>query len=261
MKKYDLAIFDLDGTLYRGGEPIPHALEAVQELRLRGTSIVYLTNNSSQTRRFFRDKLRGMGFQAEDEEIYSSATGSAAHLQQIGKKSVFAVGMPGLIQTMLDGDIEVVNRGADGHALKSGVKADAVVAGICLEFTYDLMAGAMSQIHDGAVFIATNADATFPVEGGKLTPGAGSIISAIQTCSGATPFVVGKPNRFLIDQILSEKKTSAAAALCVGDRLDTDIAAGKNAGCDTFLVLTGVETVAPSGQWFAKDLSGLLRSD
>jgi 4-nitrophenyl phosphatase len=259
MKTYKLAIFDLDGTLYRGTEPIPHAVEAVVSLKKRGIGIVYLTNNSSQARTFYLEKLCDMGFPAEENEVYSSALGSASHLVAETKKSVFVVGMPGLIETLKQSGIHVVNRLDNGHAAPTGDQAEAVIAGICLEFTYALMAGAMAQIHAGAEFVATNTDATFPMEGGKLTPGAGSIVAAIQTCSGATPFVVGKPNRYLIDLILAEKKMSAAETLVIGDRLDTDILAGENAGCDTFLVLTGVEKSAPEGQLFDQDLRNLSK--
>jgi 4-nitrophenyl phosphatase len=258
MKPYKLAVFDLDGTLYRGTEPIPHAVETVNKLRNQGMGITYLTNNSSQTGAFFLDKLRKMGFEAEPDEIYSSALGSAAHLNSEGKRSVFAVGMPGLITTLQDAGITVVNRREDGHAATTGDQAEAVVAGICLDFTYALMAAAMNQIRAGAEFIATNADATFPMEGGRLTPGAGSIVSAIHTCSGREPFVVGKPNPYLIQLVLNEKGCTASETVVVGDRLDTDIAAGEAAHCDTYLVLTGVESSAPKGQWYGDDLRGLL---
>jgi 4-nitrophenyl phosphatase len=257
MKQYKLAIFDLDGTLYRGAEAIPYAVDVVKKLRNKGVGIVYLTNNSSQTQQFYLDKLTKMEFPTELDEVYSSALGSATHLVQTGRKSVFVVGMPGLIETLEKDGIHVVNKAPNGHAANEGEQAQAVVAGICLEFTYGLMAGAMNQIRSGAEFVATNTDATFPTEGGKLTPGAGSIVAAIQTCSGAKPFVVGKPNRYLIDQILADKKVDAGEALVIGDRMDTDIDAGKNAGCDTYLVLTGVEKAAPAGQRFGEDLRGL----
>lgn len=254
---YRLAIFDLDGTLYRGEEPIPHAVEAVARLRSEGVGIRYLTNNSSQTRAFYRDKLRRMGFEADESEISSSATGTAAYLTSEGFKTAFVVGMPGLIATLRSAGLEVVNESSQGHALAAGPQAEVVVAGICLDFTYALMAAAMNQIRCGAKFVATNPDATFPLEGGRFTPGAGSIVAAIQTCSGVEPFVVGKPNPYLIQLILGEANCSPADALVIGDRMDTDIESGTRAGCATHLVLTGVETQAPQGQASSPDLRGL----
>jgi phosphoglycolate/pyridoxal phosphate phosphatase family enzyme len=241
MKPYKLAIFDLDGTLYRGEEPIPYAVDAVNSMRNRGLQVAYLTNNSSQTKEFYVQKLRHMGFVVDPQEVYSSGIGATLHLQQVNKCSVFIVGMPGLIATFEEAGFSVVNRTHDGHARPEGTQSQAVVAGLCQEFTYELMAGAMAQIVAGAELVATNTDATFPLEGGRFVPGAGSIVAAIQTCSGAKPFVVGKPNRFLIDSIREDFHVDPTETLVVGDRLDTDIQAGKNGGCDTFLVLTGVE--------------------
>jgi 4-nitrophenyl phosphatase len=132
------------------------------------------------------------------------------------------------------------------------------VVGICLDLTYGLLNGGMQQIRSGAEFVATNPDATFPLEDGKIVPGAGSMVAAVQTCSGAVPFVVGKPNPYLVELALREAGVEPRNALAVGDRLDTDIESGRRAGCDTHLVLTGVESSAPEGQSFSCDLFALL---
>lgn len=255
---FRLAIFDLDGTLYRGDEAIPHAVETVAELKRRGVLVRYLTNNSSQTREFFAEKLSRMGFEAKPCEIDSSATGTASHLLDEGSRSVYLVGMPGLISTLEEAGLRVVNRGEDGHAIPQGEQADAVAAGICQEFTYALMDGAMQQLLKGARFVATNADATFPLEGGRLVPGAGSIVAGIRTCSGVEPFVVGKPNPYLLQLAMKEARVSPEETLAIGDRLDTDIESGRRAGCRTHLVLTGVEKTAPEGQSWSPDLRGVL---
>ena len=256
---YRAVLFDLDGTLYRGTEPVPGAVDADRALRARSVLVRYVTNNATLTRAECAAKLRGMGFPARPEEVTSSATGTAAHLKNAGLRSAFAVGMPGLVATLRDeAGIEVVNAGPDGVVGPGPRRADAVVVGLCRTLTYDLLWGAMETIHEGARFIATNPDATFPLEGGRLSPGAGSLVTAVQTCSGTAPFVVGKPKPFLIETILKEEGLRPDEALIVGDRLDTDIEAGRAAGCPTYLVLTGVAKAVPEGQAGGRDVTDVL---
>ena len=255
---YRAVLFDLDGTLYRGSEPIPGAIDTVQRLLDRNVLVRYVTNNATLTREAFGAKLRGMGFPALAEEVYSSATGTAAYLASSGVRSAFVVGMPGLIATLRGAGIEVVNAGDDGVVQPTGDPADAVVVGLCRTLSYELLDGAMNAILRGARFVATNPDATFPLEGGRFSPGAGSIVAAVRTCSGVEPFVVGKPKPFLIETILRDADLQPDEALVVGDREDTDLAAGRAAGCPTYLVLSGVEKTLPRGQMGAPDVRGLL---
>jgi 4-nitrophenyl phosphatase len=158
--------------------------------------------------------------------------------------------------------IIVVNADESGLVRpESTSNPDAVVVGICKSFHYDLLSAAMQHIRSGSTFIATNSDTTYPLEGNRLIPGAGSLVAAIQACSGQTPEVLGKPNPLLIQQILAEVKVSPEQCLVVGDRLDTDIEAGRRAGCPCHLVLTGVtdtipNPLAPEITW-SQDLSTL----
>ena len=258
--RYPLYIFDLDGTLYRGSEAIPFAVEAVTMLKSLGSKICYLTNNSGQTRDFFLKKLRDMGFPVELEDIESTAHGTAIQLLASGVSQAYVVGEPGLVLTLREEGIHVVNADHDGTVYPEGGPSQAVVVGICRQFTYELMAGAMTRIRTGQEFIATNRDSTFPLEGGKLIPGAGSIVAGIQTCAGIEPFVIGKPNPFLVSLVLERFGCSPEDALVVGDRMDTDILCGIAAGCATHLVLTGVTETAPEGQASSPDLRGLLQA-
>ena len=114
MKRYPLYIFDLDGTLYRGDEAISFAPETVQELKESGAEIRYLTNNSGQTREFFLAKLRRMGFPVELNEIESTAHGAAIYLLSQQINSVYVVGEPGLVHTLRQAGLSVVNANADG---------------------------------------------------------------------------------------------------------------------------------------------------
>ena len=250
MKKYRLYILDLDGTLYRGQEALPFAVETVKQLEANGALIRYLTNNSGQTRRFYAEKLGKMGFNAPPSAIYSSAIGAAKVCVNERLTQVFYVGDSGLKQTLGEGGIQVVNETSE--------PAKAVVAGICRSFTYAWLNAALQQIIGGAKFIATNADATYPLEGERVEPGAGAIVSAIQTACGVAPRVIGKPEPFLIQMILQETGISPNQTLIVGDRYETDILSALNAGVDAHLVLTGVAKTAPEGVSWSSDLRGLV---
>lgn len=224
-------------------------MEVVARLREAGTIIRFLTNNSSQTRASYLDKLGQLGFNPQPQEIYSSAIGTAKYLRSQGVQSAFIVAEQGLRDTLEEGGIEVVES-----------SPQVVVAGICRSLTYDLISQAMTHIRGGARFIATNTDATYPMEGGRLIPGAGAIVSAIQTCSGQEPYVVGKPNPYMIELILKEAGLNPSETLVVGDRYETDIVSGQRAGCPVHLVLTGVTTEPIEGIPYSEDLRGILRA-
>ena len=249
MRQYPLYIFDLDGTVYRGSEALPTAAATLAELRRRGALVRFLTNNSSQTPAVQVDKLSGMGIEARPEEVLTSAVGTARYLRKHELLRVFVVGEPGLIDVLKSHGI---------RSIGGREECDAVVAGICRSFTYDLMNDALQQLLKGVPFVATNADATYPLEGGRLVPGAGAIVSAIQTCSGITPVVIGKPDPMLVRMVLDETGIAPSDALVVGDRYETDIVSGQAAGCDTLLVLTGVTRTPPRGQESATTLRALL---
>ena len=251
-------LFDLDGTLYRGAEPIPGAADTDRALRERGVLVRYVTNNATLTRAAFAAKLAAMGFPARPEEVVSSASGTAAHLVAQDLRTAFAVGMPGLVETLREAGIRVPNADARGLVGPHGAPTEAVVVGMCKTFDYALLESAMHAIEAGARFVATNPDATYPLEGGRFCPGAGSLVAAVQTCSGVAPFVVGKPKPFLIETILQETGLRPEEALVVGDREDTDLTAGKAAGCPTYLVLTGVAQSIPEGQAGGADVRGVL---
>ncbi|MFY9234404.1 MAG: HAD-IIA family hydrolase [Fimbriimonadaceae bacterium] len=256
MKPYRLYILDLDGTLYRGKDVVPGSVETVRELRRRGAMIRYMTNNSAKTPSEYALRLQGLGFDAEPSEIASSSTATARWLKEHGYESAFVVGESGLFAALTDAGIRHANGGPSHIA---STQADCVVVGICRQFTYPWLCTAMQHILEGARFIATNADATYPVENGKLNPGAGSIVAAIQACTGEEPYVVGKPNPYVIELLLGETGVKPEETLVVGDRMETDIVCGRRAGCDTHLVLTGVAVEAPEGQSWSFDLTGLVR--
>lgn len=255
--RYRLYLFDLDGTLFRGAEAIPGAPEAVARVRGSGAQVRFLTNNSGARAECLAKKLTGLGIAAHRDEVVTSGIASARHLMEHGVSSAFAVGEEGLILALIEHGMRVVNS-SDSRisATQSTEQAQAVVVGICRHFSYELLDAAMQQIMGGARFVATNPDTTYPHEGG-LKPGAGALVAAVRACTGVDPFVAGKPQPTMAETAMREAGAAPSETLLVGDRLDTDIACGKAAGCDTWLVLTGVERESPEGQPFSPDLTGL----
>ncbi|MCH8274665.1 MAG: HAD-IIA family hydrolase [Armatimonadetes bacterium] len=236
MKPYRLYIFDLDGVIYRGGEPISGASSALERIRSGGAAVRFLTNNSAQTRAAFADKLRGLGFAAEPEEVFSSAYGAARH---VAPGSAFVVGEPGLKAELEGAGARVVEEGG----------ADWVAVGICRGLTYDLIDEAQWRIRRGARFLATNIDSTYPDEGGRLRPGAGSVVAAVAEAAGRRPEItIGKPEPALALMILEDSGISLNETLLVGDRPDTDIECARRVGCDSALVLTGVTSRADAAR-------------
>jgi 4-nitrophenyl phosphatase len=177
----------------------------------------------------------------------SSGVGTGHYLRDKGFSRAFVVGEAGLVETLAEYGVQTVD----------DERVPAVVVGLCRSFNYDLLREAMIRIRTGAAFVATNPDPTYPVEGGGLIPGAGSIVAAVRTASGMEPTIIGKPDPFLTRTALDEAGLDPGETLVVGDRMDTDIESGRRAGCDTFLVLTGVTTEIPPGQAGGYDLTSL----
>lgn len=259
MKRYPLYVFDLDGTLYRGSEAVPHAAEVVRRLQEEGSAIRYLTNNSGAAPSATAAKLASLGFPVTIEEIYTTAMVAAHFCARHAIGEAFVVGEAGLVEVLRQGGVHVVNATCEGGVGPyDGPVAPVTIVGICRSFSYALLDSALQQILGGSRFLATNADVTYPMEGGRLQPGAGSLVAAVRACSNVLPQILGKPNPYLVEWILRDAGRSPREALVVGDRIDTDINCGIAAGCDTYLVLTGVTDGPPTGQAYGPDLRGLL---
>jgi 4-nitrophenyl phosphatase len=232
MKEYKLYVFDMDGVLFRGDEPTQNGPEIINEIAAGGAAIRYLTNNSTHTRRDYAEKLFEMGYPAEPAMIYTSAAGAAIFL---GQTSAYVVGEDGLRKELTDIGCQVVD----------DEPANWVVVGACWSLTYDMVDEAQWRIRQGARFLATNLDKTYPIENGRLRPGAGAIVAAVETAAEQCPeIVIGKPAPTLLRMIWSETGATPDETLLIGDRIETDIACAAAAGCDSALVLTGASTQA-----------------
>lgn len=228
-------IFDMDGVLYRGKTPLPGVQDLFNALTVRGIRFLLATNNSMATPAAYVKRMAEMGVDVTEADVQTSATATRDFL--LGElrpdARVLTIGMPALDEQIFSGtDFQPAASNVSDHV-------DAVVAGLDLEFTYEKLHRAMQAILDGARFVATNADATLPIEGG-VQPGAGSIVAAIATASQTQPIVVGKPETLMMLKGIERLGVNAEEAVMVGDRLDTDILSGHRAGLRTALVLTGV---------------------
>lgn len=229
-------VFDLDGVIWRGEAAIEGAAACVAALQKRGCRAMFASNNSTRTPQFFAEKLRAINIQAAPADILTSTTVTVAYLREKFPDGgrIFIVGEAGL-RAQLEGAGFEVTQKTDGD-LENVI---AVVAGLAREFCYADLARAQTYILGGALWIATNRDATFPVEGG-VSPGAGSIVAAIETASGQVPATMGKPEPTMLRQIVENSGLSNEQVAMVGDRLDTDIACAERAGIVSIWVATGV---------------------
>ncbi|WP_193107379.1 HAD-IIA family hydrolase [Brachybacterium sp. FME24] len=231
---YDALLLDLDGTLMHGATPIPHAAAAVERARATGRTVVFATNNASRTPQQAADHLAQVGVAAQPEEFVTSpqvASRLLASRLDPGAK-VLVVGGPSLATQIRDAGLEPVEKDADDVV--------AVVQGWSPDLNWSILAEGAYAIRRGALWMATNIDATLPTERG-MAPGNGSMVAALRHATGAIPDVAGKPEPGMFT--VAARDTGAHRPLIIGDRLDTDIEGAVRAGMDSLLVLTGVDGI------------------
>jgi len=257
LDRYDVLLADLDGTLYRGAEAVPGAVEAVKGAAARGVRTAYVTNNASRRPSDVAKQLADLGFPATEADVVTSSQAAADMLaeQLSAGAAVLVVGTDALAAEITRVGLTVTTQAAD---------AAAVVQGHSPDTGWRVLAEASVALRGGAIWVACNLDATLPTERGPL-PGNGSMVAVLRTATGLEPQVAGKPAPALVDA--SVRRTGARHPLMIGDRLDTDIEGGRAAGIPALLVLTGVsdaaELLAAPPQrrpdFVAADLSGLTR--
>ncbi|WCK53785.1 TIGR01457 family HAD-type hydrolase [Aneurinibacillus sp. Ricciae_BoGa-3] len=262
-KMYRGYLFDLDGTVYKGGQVIPEAVDFIGECLANNIPYQYVTNNSALTPYELAQRLCGMGIEAVPEDFFTSSMAAAGWIQEREGKNehnnfeavtVLAIGENGLHTALNQAGVNLVDK----------APADYVVIGIDRQFTYEKMKQAALAIRGGAVFISTNSDRAVPSEEGLL-PGNGALTASIATATGTDPIFVGKPETAIIQLALDRLKLTASDVLLIGDNLETDIAAGHKSGVDTLLVFGGfssredVEKSAIKPTYTAETLKGWQR--
>jgi glycerol 3-phosphatase-2 len=257
-RAYDLAMLDLDGVVYVGGEAVPGAPGHLAAARQEGMRLAFITNNASRSPGRVAEHLRELGVEAEDSDVVTSAQAAArVVVDRFGSGArVVCLGAEGLEQAL----------SAEGLA-PVGVEDDAVaiVTGYGPQVLWGDIMRAAVRIREGLPWVASNTDMTFPAAFG-VAPGHGVQVAMLRSFTGVDPVVAGKPERPLLDETV--RRVGGRRPLMVGDRLDTDIEGARRAGMDSLLVLTGVtglpELVAAAEQlrptYVAPDLGGLLVS-
>jgi glycerol-1-phosphatase len=231
--RYDVALLDLDGVVYRGGEVIPEAPAALDKATQLGMRRAFVTNNASTAPEAVADRLRLMGVPAAPEDVITSAQAAARVLAErlpAGAK-VLVVGTDALARELSGRGLVVVGSAEDRPA--------AVVQGYSPDTGWRLLAEAVVAVREGALWVATNADLTIPSPRGAL-PGNGAFVAVVQSAAEVAPVVTGKPEPAMHREMM--QRTGAHHPLIVGDRLDTDIEGATRAEVDSLLVLTGVTT-------------------
>jgi NagD protein len=231
---YDAYIFDLDGTVYLGDALLPNARHAITTLRAAGKRTVFLSNNPTHTRLEYSRKLTRLGLPTPPEDIIHSAVVLVDFLQHtLPNARLFVCGEQPLIDDLRDG-------GFSFSATPGEI--DAVIASFDRTFVYSKLQIAFDAIRAGARLFATNADRYCPVPGGGQ-PDAASIIAAIEACTNTRcEAVVGKPSMHMTNAILNLLQMSPERCIMTGDRLETDVQMGLNAGMAAALTLTGATT-------------------
>jgi NagD protein len=226
-------LMDMDGVLVREEEVIPGADEFLARLQERSIPFLVLTNNSIYTRRDLAARLRTSGLDVPEESIWTSALATADFLQdQRPGGTAFVVGEAGLSTALHQVGYTMTER-----------EPDYVVLGETRTYSFERITRAIRLIEAGARFIATNPDATGPSQDGPL-PATGSVAALISRATGVEPYYVGKPNPLMIRSALNALDAHSESTVMIGDRMDTDIVAGLEAGLETILVLTGISSGA-----------------
>ncbi len=242
-------VCDLDGVVYRGQAAVPYAVEALERVRAAGRRVVYATNNASRTPQEVAEQLIGLGLSLTAGDVVTSSQAGAATLAELvpAGSEVLAVGGEGVAEALRGVGLvplrtaAVAARVGQDHAQPpaSDPGVVAVLQGYGPEVGWADLAEAAYAVQSGAVWVATNVDATLPTARG-MAPGNGTLVDAVRRATGKQPLVVGKPHTPLYDLSARVLGVRPQETLAIGDRLDTDIAGARAAGMPSLLVLTGV---------------------
>jgi NagD protein len=224
-------LMDMDGVLVREEHAIPGAPEFINRLRELGIPFLVLTNNSIYTPRDLAARLRRTGLEVPEESIWTSALATAQFLaNQRPRGTAFVIGESGLTTALHD----------EGYTTTES-DPDYVILGETRTYSFERITRAIRLISAGSRFIATNPDNVGPTPDGPL-PATGSVAALISRATGVDPYYVGKPNPLMMRSALNAIQAHSESTAMIGDRMDTDIVAGLEAGLETILVMTGVTT-------------------
>ena len=256
LSEIDIFIFDCDGVLWRGDFIIPGVPDVLDKLRADGKKLFFVTNNSTKSRAGYQSKFTSLGLNVQPEEIFSSSFAAAAYLEQTkfkdtGKK-VYIIGEKGISEELDlvgvpwlggEGDKDQSPNMGSGGRVEIDHNVGAVIVGFDRHINYYKLQYAQLCLNElpGCEFIATNLDRVTHLTDAQEWAGNGTMVGAVSGCTGREPTLVGKPAPLMIDYIAQKYGITDRSRICmVGDRLDTDIAFGRNNGLKTCLTLSGV---------------------
>lgn len=220
----------MDGVLLRGNELIPGVQEMFDRLTEKGKNYAVLTNNPFYTPGDLQHRLTYMGLNVPENKIYTSALATANFINsQKPNCSAYVIGESGLTTALHNIGVTITS-----------FDPDYVILGETTNYSYDQVATACTLVKKGCKFICTNPDNSAPVEGGKIVPAAGAFAKLVSTTTGIEPYYIGKPNPLMMKYVLRYIGAHSSETAMVGDRMDTDVIAGLEAGMTTVLVLSGV---------------------
>ena len=249
-------ILDMDGVVWKGDAPIGDLPATFKRIRERGLKFVFATNNGTKTPDEYKEKLKELGVEIQADQVVTSALGIAFLMAQKHPKGtkIFLIGENGMRAALEEKGFEILD-------VENAAQAEAVVMGIDRSINFQKVAEATLLVRAGRPFYTTNTDRTFPTPRGEI-PGSGSWLSVVISATGIEPIVAGKPFPYLMELALERLCTSKEETLVVGDRLETDIAAGQAVGSPTALVLSGVSKREEANEWnpsiIAESLSVLV---
>ncbi len=222
-------LIDLDGTIYRGTEPIPAGKRFVEGLQKRDLPFIFVTNNTTKSPETVANRLANeFDIHVEPKSVYTATLATIDYMKADHKgNKVYVIGEAGLIDLILESGFDW-----------DETAPDYVVVGLDNYLTYEKVVKATLAIQKGATFIGTNPDKNIPTERGLL-PGAGSVISFVETATQVPPVYIGKPEAIIMDKAVEQLGLKKEEVIMVGDNYETDIQAGIRNGIDTLLVLSG----------------------
>lgn len=222
---------DLDGVVYRGRAMIEGADVAICNLRQSGLQVSFATNSSVRTRADIAAKLRDMGIPAEEDEVLTSAYIAGLLIKSIGAgKNVLVIGAESLRKEIVQAGSMVVD----------GPPCDVVLVGMDTSFSYNKIQMSMEAIAGGAKFVACNRDASFPGDNGRIFPGCGPMVAAVEAAVGFPPhWIAGKPNVLMLEAVSAQYHVGPREILVVGDSMASDIEMAEAFGSPSVLVAPG----------------------
>lgn len=225
--------FDLDGTIYQGNKMMDGVIELIDFLKRKCIKIFYFTNNSTKTRSEIFEKLSKMGLKLSIKDVYNSAYSTAVYVKNNKLNDVYCIGSKGLVKELTSKKVRIT---------EDEEKVRAVIIGLDVKFDYNKISKALNILRRGCKLIVCNKDRDYPVEGGRLMPGSGPIVSAIEYIRGKeADYMVGKPNTYMIELLANEHKLENNEILVVGDSYDSDIEMAKKYNCLSILISKEVE--------------------